>query len=109
LPPFAREYRDNPSGTGGPDTDRECPACTKNSARLLIESALYDFYYCFHCREWSKGRYPGPKAIFLVKDIKLSKALTRFYLWKLEFAQEMSITNSVRAIWNGLRPRPSLE
>jgi hypothetical protein len=109
LPPFAGENGQNPSGDEKPDLDRECPSCSKNAARLLIESAMYDFYYCYHCREWSRGRYPSPKAIFLIRDIKLSKALTRFYLWKLEFAQEMTMTNPLKSVWRGLRSRSPLE
>jgi hypothetical protein len=110
LPPFAGENgEDHPSGAEKPDIDRECPACTKPSARLLIESALYDYYYCSHCREWSRGRYPHPKAISPVGDIRLSRALTRFYLWKLEFAEQTQVTKSLRSVWRGLRHRPSLE
>ena|SRR5438309_8729918 len=109
LSDLSEKNESNLSGVGNPETDRECPACTRNTARLLTESSFYDFYYCFNCREWSKGRYPNPKTIFLVRDIRLSRALTRFYIWKLELAQGMNLGNSLQSIWRRLRPAPSLD
>ncbi len=72
-------------------------------ARLLIESVSYEFYYCYGCREWSKGRYPNPKNIFLVRDVRLSKALTRFYVWKLESAYNMDLIGPLHSIWRRLK------
>ena len=109
LSDFSEKTESDLSGVGNPETDRECPACTRNTARLLTESSLYDFYYCYNCREWSRGRYPNPKTIFLVRDMKLSRALTRSYIWKLELAEGMNLGSSLQSIWRRLKPSPSLD
>ncbi len=93
----------NLPGVGDPETDRECPACARNTARLLLESVLYEFYYCYSCREWSKGRYPNPKTIFPVREIRLAKALTRFYVWRLESAYNVDLIGPLHSLWRRLK------
>lgn len=74
------------SKTGEPliDSEGSCARCSpgKKTAKLLIVTGQWNFFYCYRCRRWSKSSASDGNLLLPVQDPKTENSLTWF--WRTE-------------------------
>ena len=88
-----------------------CPICSgvsrgsTKTAKLLIITAEWNFYYCYRCRGWYQVHYKMRNFAFRVPSKKLENALTWFWMSESELIEENRKTlNWVHNLLRGFRP-----
>jgi len=78
-------------------TTAECVSCRPGSgtktAKLLLETGEWTFYYCYRCRGWFRKHYRIAHLEIPIRDKMLIKSLNWFYMSEMQFmgiAQEMN-------------------
>jgi len=69
------------------NSDVECAICPSKSmnsktAKLLIMTGQWNFYYCYRCRGWFQAHFSAKNRVFRVQNKKIENSLTWF--WKSE-------------------------
>jgi hypothetical protein len=73
--------------SSGLSSDIECVICPPRSqisktAKLLIMTGQWNFYYCYRCRGWFQAHFSSKNLVFRVQNKKIENSLTWF--WKSE-------------------------
>ena len=66
-----------------------CPAATRTkSAKLLILTGQWNFYYCYKCRGWFQAHYSSKELVLRVDKEKTANSLTWFWRSENELIEE---------------------
>jgi len=92
LPGFSKRKRKTESETGGSpiDSDVTCIICSSGpkTAKLLIVTGEWNFYYCYRCRHWSRSNDSSRNDFFPVGNSRTEKSLTWFWKSEKELVEE---------------------
>jgi len=66
------------------NSEGSCARCSssKKTAKLLIVTGQWNFFYCYRCRGWSKSSASNENFLLPVEDPKMENSLTWF--WRTE-------------------------
>lgn len=67
-----------------------CPAKFRGmkSAKLLIVTGQWNFYYCYRCRGWFQAHYSMKNLVLRVENKKIENSLTWFWRSENEMIEE---------------------
>src|SRR5271169_2791193 len=79
--------------------EASCIICSTGSgnktAKLMVVTGQWNFYYCYRCRRWSQSHYSSKGITLPVTDQKIQNSLTWF--WRSE--NEMYEENRRAMMW----------
>lgn len=66
------------------NSETSCALCSPGmkTAKLLIVTGQWNFFYCYRCRRWSKSTASDGNVLLPVQDPKMENSLTWF--WRTE-------------------------
>lgn len=93
LPGFLNRKEKANSGSQEPvlNSVTNCSICPSGlkSAKLLIVTGQWNFYYCYRCRRWSRSHYSEEKEdLHPIEDARMQKSLTWFWMTESELMEE---------------------
>ena len=90
LPGFSKRKEQTDSKSVEPliNSEANCIRCSSKTAKLLIVTGQWDFYYCYRCRRWSQANYSARHVLFPVEDGRMENSLTWFWRMESELMQE---------------------
>ena len=95
MPP---EHEDDEDG--GHEADRRvkrpcirCGAASNATAELLLQTDLWDFYYCPNCRHWFQVSANDPRLMYPVRRKGHERALNLLYAEKMQQLQSLYNTS----------------
>jgi hypothetical protein len=83
-----KDNRDPKSEEPLVNSETDCVRCAKKTAKLLIVTGQWDFYYCYRCRRWSQAHYTARHVLLPMEDARMEKSLTWFWRTESELMQE---------------------
>ncbi len=108
LPVFWTKDEDDDDGEYYPYSNVRCITCSSQSgiktAKPLLDSGEWTFYYCYRCRGWFQKHYRIKHLKIPIRDRAMLKSLHWFYLSELQFAEMAQSMNSwVRRFYDKLK------
>jgi len=90
LPGFSRrkEKADSKSEEPAINSEANCIRCSTETAKLLIVTGQWDFYYCYRCRRWSQAHLTARQVLLPVEDRRMENSLTWFWRTESELMAE---------------------
>jgi hypothetical protein len=89
LPFLGRKDKTRSRSSDRPiNSEASCARCTTMTAKLLIVTGQWDFYYCYRCRHWSQASYAAREALYPVNDDRMENSLTWFWRTESELMRE---------------------
>jgi late competence protein required for DNA uptake (superfamily II DNA/RNA helicase) len=97
---------DSPKSPGEPaiNSETSCVRCTsgEKSAKLLLITGEWNFYYCYRCRRWSRSHYSSKNVLLPVESSRTEKSLTWFWRTERELMEENARALAwIRSIFTG--------
>ncbi len=83
-----------------------CAHCSPASktAKLLIVTGQWNFYYCYRCRRWSQSYYSAKSVLLPIENSRMEKSLTWFWKTEEELMHEnLRAMEWIRSIFTGGR------
>jgi len=66
-----------------------CIRCANgNTAKLLLITGQWNFYYCSQCRRWSQSHYSARGALIPIENDRIENSLTWYWRTETELMQE---------------------
>jgi hypothetical protein len=106
LPGFSkRNRRTEPESRESPiGSDVNCANCSSGakSAKLLVVTGEWNFYYCYRCRHWSRSHDSSGTDLFPVGNTRTENSLTWFWRNEKELVEEnIKALKWIRSLFSG--------
>lgn len=105
FPFFFRNKESTDRGESPPKTEAQCAHCPQGkTAKLLLITGEWNFYYCYRCRRWSRSHYTASALCTAVENSRIENSLTWFWRTETEIMEENArATQWIRSILTGRR------
>jgi hypothetical protein len=108
IPGFfsGNEKKNANSKPGEPMINSEgvCARCfpASKTAKLLIVTGQWNFYYCYRCRRWSQSHHSEGNRLLPVDDARMENSLTWFWKTEKELMEDnIRAVEWIRSIFGG--------
>jgi hypothetical protein len=91
LPGLPSNNEDRPKRPPEPllNSEVSCVHCaTGKTAKLLLITGQWNFYYCSHCRRWSQSHYSSRGELLPIENQRIENSLTWFWRTETELMRE---------------------
>jgi hypothetical protein len=92
-------------GETGINSDADCVHCRKGSmktAKLLVVTGQWNFFYCYRCRRWSQSYFSSKEVLIPVDNKRMENSLTWFWQTEKEMMEEnVHAIEWIRSIFTG--------
>jgi hypothetical protein len=70
-------------------SEATCAHCTTGkTAKLLLLTGAWNFYYCYRCRQWSRSHHSATGTLFPVEDKRTENSLMWYWRTETEIMEE---------------------
>lgn len=71
------------------NSEVSCVHCANGkTAKLLLITGQWNFYYCYRCRRWSQSHYSSSGVTLAVENDRIENSLTWFWRTEMELMRE---------------------
>ena len=106
FPGFSRDKEKSKSEQPAVNSDVvSCVRCSGRTAKLLLITGQFNFYYCYRCRHWYQSHFSARNTLWPVHNSRIENSLTWFWMSEREMMNEnIRAIDWMRSIFTGRKP-----